>query len=92
LLGAVEELELVNTASDSWCCGFGGTFSIKFPEISTAMAKRKLEPIVAADVDYLISPDASCLMQLSGVLSRRSLSRPKPIHIAEVLASCLEVP
>ncbi|MBI5532599.1 MAG: (Fe-S)-binding protein [Deltaproteobacteria bacterium] len=90
LLDAVDGLELVETEADTWCCGFGGTFSVKFPEISTAMAERKLEPILAADVDFLISTDASCLMQLSGVLSRKQLASPRPMHVAEVLATCLE--
>lgn len=90
LLEAVQGLQLVATESDSWCCGFGGTFSAKFPEISVAMAERKLEPILRANVDYLVSTDSSCLMQLSGVLSRRKLARPRPMHMAQVLATCLE--
>jgi L-lactate dehydrogenase complex protein LldE len=90
LLDEVQGLEIVSTEADTWCCGFGGTFSVKFPEISTAMAERKLELILAADVDYFISTDASCLMQLSGLLSRKKLTTPRPMHIAEVLATCLE--
>ena len=90
LLAEVEGLELIDTRADAWCCGFGGTFSVKFPEISTAMGERKLEPIVESGADYLISTDASCLMQLGGLLSRRNLDRPRPMHVAQVLATCLE--
>jgi L-lactate dehydrogenase complex protein LldE len=90
LLAAVEGLQIVPMESDTWCCGFGGTFAAKFPEISVAMADRKLEPILRAKVDYLVSTDSSCLMQLAGVLSRRKLQSPKPMHVAEVLATCAE--
>jgi L-lactate dehydrogenase complex protein LldE len=90
LLDAVEGLQIVSTEADTWCCGFGGTFSVKFPEISTAMAERKLEQVLKADLDYFVSTDASCLMHLSGLLARKKLSRPKPMHIAEVLVTGLE--
>lgn len=90
LLERVEGLTVVETPSDAWCCGFGGTFSVKYPEISTAMGKRKLAPIIDADVDYLISTDSSCLMHLGGMLSREGKQRPKLLHVAEVLATALE--
>jgi L-lactate dehydrogenase complex protein LldE len=90
LMRSVEGLQLLSVQSDLWCCGFGGTFAVKFPEISTAMGERKLEPVLASDADYLISTDSSCLLQLSGLLSRKKLSRPIPLHVAEVLATCLE--
>jgi L-lactate dehydrogenase complex protein LldE len=83
-------LQLVSTDADSWCCGFGGTFSVKFPEISTAMAERKLEAARGADADYLISTDASCLMQLQGLIARRKLASPTTLHVAQVLATGLE--
>lgn len=90
LMRQVKGLELVPVDSDTWCCGFGGTFSVKFPELSTAMGKRKLAPILAEDVDYLISTDSSCLMHLGGLLSRDGKQKPKLMHIAEVLATALE--
>lgn len=92
LLQNVADLTLVEVPSETWCCGFGGTFAVKYPEVSTAMAQRKLEPILAAEVDYLLSTDSSCLMQLGGLLSRHQLTRPRPLHVAEVLAGCLEAP
>lgn len=89
LLSHVQGLELVALDSDEWCCGFGGTFSVKFPEISTAMGTRKLAPMLDAQVDYLISTDSSCLMHLRGLLDRQKATRPRPMHLAEVLATCV---
>jgi L-lactate dehydrogenase complex protein LldE len=88
----VRELSVLTVPSQSWCCGFGGTFSVKHPEISTAMGRRKLAPIVEAGVDYLVSTDASCLMHLGGLLSRQGRDRPRPLHLAEVLATATEAP
>jgi L-lactate dehydrogenase complex protein LldE len=88
LLAEVAGLELVHTGTETWCCGFGGTFSVKFPEISVAMGRRKLEPILDSGADYLVSTDSSCLLQLGGLLGRRKLARPRPLHVAEVLATC----
>lgn len=68
------------------CCGFGGTFSVKFPEISTAMAEQKIDAIEKAKVEYVIANDSSCLMQIAGLLKRRG-SPVQGIHLAEVLAS-----
>ncbi len=88
LMNHVQDLSVLDVESATWCCGFGGAFSVKFPELSTAMGKRKLSPILAANVDYLISTDASCLMHLNGLLSRNSTPYPRALHIAEVLATC----
>ncbi len=92
LMEQVAELTLIDVPSAAWCCGFGGTFAVKYPEVSTAMAQRKLEPILEAQIDYLLSTDSSCLMQLGGVLSRAQLARPRPLHVAEVLAGLAEGP
>lgn len=90
LLDPIEGLTRVDLPSDAWCCGFGGTFSVKYPEVSTAMGERKLAPMIDQDVDYLISTDSSCLMHLGGLLSRQSRAKPKLLHIVEVLAAGLE--
>ena len=89
LLGKVRGLEVVDLPSDTWCCGFGGTFAIKFPELSAAMAERKLRDVRHERLDYLLSPDASCLMQLAGVARRQGFA-VRPWHVAEVLAGMTE--
>ncbi|MBN1771859.1 MAG: (Fe-S)-binding protein [Deltaproteobacteria bacterium] len=92
LVGAVRDLERVPVASDDWCCGFGGTFAVKFPEISVEMGRRKLEPIRAAGVDWLVSTDVSCLLHLEGLLARTGSDRPRTLHVAELLAARGEAP
>jgi L-lactate dehydrogenase complex protein LldE len=66
------------------CCGFGGGFAVKFPQISTAMTQVKLGSATQTQADYLISGDPSCLMQISGYFNREK-SSIKCLHIAEVL-------
>lgn len=85
LLARVRGLELVEAPSCEVCCGFGGTFSVKMPELSVAMADRKLVEILALEVDAVVSGDVSCLMHLGGRLAARG-ARTKVLHLAEVLA------
>lgn len=66
------------------CCGFGGTFSVKLPEVSTAMADEKLDEVVATGCTTLVGCDLSCLMHLGGRASRRGLDLEVK-HLAEVL-------
>ena len=68
------------------CCGFGGTFSAKFPMISTAMGESKCSNAIETGADYIVSNDSSCLMHIQGLLDRQKKPM-KTIHIAEVLAS-----
>lgn len=86
LLGAVRDLELIEMRPSNECCGFGGTFSAKFPDISCKMGEAKVRAIEESGADWVASADSSCLMQIAGILSRRG-SRAKIIHIAEILAS-----
>jgi L-lactate dehydrogenase complex protein LldE len=86
LLKNVRGAEFVEMENADVCCGFGGTFSVKFPEISTAILDNKIEAIDKAGADTVVSCDASCLMQISGRLSRLG-SRVSTKHIAEILAS-----
>ena len=86
LLGKVAGLKLVETDIAEECCGFGGTFSVKFPEVSGAMARTKLDAMLKTGATHVVSADASCLMQLAGVIARDRLPL-KTIHLAEVLAS-----
>ena len=86
LLAKVKGLELREMDIAQECCGFGGTFSVKFAEVSGAMARTKIESIQKTGASTVVSIDSSCLMQLRGALSRAGL----PIetkHLAEVLAS-----
>lgn len=86
LLERVADLRLVEMTEAESCCGFGGMFSVKFPQISTAMAEVKALSVDAAAADFVVSNDPSCLLQLGGYFSRTG-RRVKCLHIAEVLAS-----
>jgi L-lactate dehydrogenase complex protein LldE len=86
LLQGIDKIELVELPDSEVCCGFGGTFSVKYPEISTQMVDRKIENIEAADLRAIVSCDSSCLMQIGGRLSRNG-SKVKAIHLAEILDS-----
>lgn len=79
----VEFVELENADA---CCGFGGTFSVKYPEISVAILDSKIEAIEKANVRAVISADASCLMQIGGRLTRNK-SSVRVMHLAELLAA-----
>ncbi len=86
LLSKVLGLDLVELKDNETCCGFGGTFAVKFDAISSAMAQQKVENALAADAEYIISTDASCLMQLQSYIDKNNLPL-KTIHLADVLAS-----
>lgn len=87
LLENVANLELVEMGEAESCCGFGGTFAVKFSHISEAMAEVKCESALATEAEYIVSNDSSCLMQIGGWLEKnRGAASPKPIHLAEVLA------
>lgn len=86
LLKNVEGAEFVEMPNADACCGFGGTFSVKYPEISVAILDNKIEAIEKSNVEAVVSCDASCLMQIGGRLSRKG-SKIKAVHIAEILAS-----
>lgn len=73
------------------CCGFGGLFAVKMPEISGAMLNDKVKNINAADADVIVTGDASCLTQMNGGLSRQD-SAKRVMHIADLLAKGLKQP
>jgi L-lactate dehydrogenase complex protein LldE len=85
LLSKVYGLEMVDLKDNETCCGFGGTFAVKFDAISTAMAQQKVDNALAAGADYIISTDASCLLHLQSYIDKNKLPI-KTIHIADVLA------
>jgi len=85
LLAKVKGVEFVEMDSVT-CCGFGGTFAVKFPAISTAMGEVKCASVIQTGAEYVASNDSSCLMQIQGMLNRQT-SKVKSIHLAEILAS-----
>ncbi len=88
LIRHVRGIELVEMDQADVCCGFGGTFSVKFPEISTAMAQDKGTAIAKTTAEYVVANDSSCLMQIGGYLSREGIP-VKPLHLADLLGENL---
>ncbi len=86
LINNVRGTEFVELDNADSCCGFGGTFSVKYPEISLAILDQKIEAIERAEINAVVSGDASCLMQIGGRLSRKG-SKVRVMHLAELLAS-----
>jgi L-lactate dehydrogenase complex protein LldE len=86
LLSKVRGLELREMDKADECCGFGGTFSVKFADVSGGMARTKVDSILRTGAHTVVSIDSSCLMQIQGALSR--LGAPvRTMHLAEILAS-----
>lgn len=86
LLSKVLGLDLVDLKDNETCCGFGGTFAVKFDAISSAMAQQKVNNALDAGADYIISTDASCLLQLQSYIDKQQLEI-KTMHLADVLAN-----
>ncbi|MDQ2721342.1 MAG: (Fe-S)-binding protein [Bacteroidota bacterium] len=86
LLKKVKGLELHEMADTETCCGFGGTFAVKFDAISNAMADQKIQHVLDTGASHIISTDLSCLMHLQGVISKKNLPLTT-MHIADVIAS-----
>jgi L-lactate dehydrogenase complex protein LldE len=91
LLDTVEGLELVEMVEAETCCGFGGTFCVKYPAVSTAMVDRKLDHAAATGASLLLAGDLGCLMNMAGRLQRLG-SGLEVRHVAEVLAGELSEP
>ena len=85
LLAGVSGLELVEMKDVETCCGFGGTFAVKFEPISVAMGEQKAQNAADTGAEYLISTDMSCLMHIQGVIDNKGLPL-KSLHLADVLA------
>jgi L-lactate dehydrogenase complex protein LldE len=86
LLSQVHGLELIEMEECDTCCGFGGTFAVKNNAISTAMAEKKVQNALAAGVEYIVSTEASCLMNINGYIAKNKLAI-KGVHLADILAS-----
>ena len=86
LLSFVKGLDLIEMKDNETCCGFGGTFSVKFESISIAMADQKVNNALETGAEYIISTDLSCLMQIDGLIKKKNIPL-KTMHIADVLAN-----
>ncbi len=91
LLASVEGLEFREMAETEVCCGFGGTFCVKYPDISNRMVENKTTHIVETGADLVLAGDLGCLMNIAGKLSRKG-RRVKARHVAEVLAGMTDTP
>jgi len=91
LLGSVKGLTVKDLADPEECCGFGGTFAVKYPDISGRMVSDKAEDIEATGADTLLAGDLGCLMNMAGRLKRRG-SAIKVRHVAELLAGDTDTP
>lgn len=91
LLAGVEGLTLTELPGAEVCCGFGGTFCVKYPEISDKMVTNKAEEIVATGADTLLAGDLGCLLNMAGKLKRLG-AETKVRHVAEVLAGMTDTP
>ena len=85
LIGNVRGIELQEMEDSDACCGFGGLFSVKFPEISTAILDEKLKSIAESGASAVVANDCGCLMHIRGAMERRGMN-VRAMHIAELLA------
>lgn len=86
LLSKVKGLELIEMEESETCCGFGGTFAVKNAAISVAMAEKKVQNAIATGAEYVVSTEASCLMNINGYCSKNKMS-VKGIHLVDILAA-----
>jgi L-lactate dehydrogenase complex protein LldE len=91
LLASVAGLELTELPGAEACCGFGGTFCVKYPEVSTEMVARKTADIAATGAGTLLAGDLGCLLNMAGRLKREG-SAVRVRHVAEVLAGMADGP
>ena len=92
LLARVRGLALREMDGCEQCCGFGGTFAVKFGEISGEIADRKCRDVEATGADAVVLGDLGCMLNIEGRLRRRGNERTKVLHVAEVLAGMTEAP
>lgn len=84
LIKKLKNVQLIELEHEEECCGFGGTFSVKESDISNAMVKKKIEDIQNAKVDYIISADSGCLMNITGTMQKSAL-HVKGVHLYDFL-------
>ena len=85
LLHQIRGIEFVEMVDADYCCGFGGSFAVKYPVISTAMVEDKVRHILNARADTVVAADMGCLMNIQGALHRKSIP-VQAKHIAQMLA------
>lgn len=85
LLSNVKDLKLTEMQANTTCCGFGGTFMVKFIPVSTAMVEQKVENALKTGASYIVSTEASCLINIKSYIDKHNLP-VKTIHIADILA------
>lgn len=88
LINGIKKINFVEMEKSNTCCGFGGTFSYKFEDVSVAMVERKCKYIEASGAEFCIGADSSCLMNIEGYLQKHNM-KAKTIHIADLLAESL---
>lgn len=89
LLGSIDGVELVEFDGSEDCCGFGGTFSVVFPQLSSEMGEKKVRAIAAAEPDIVCAADTSCLMHQRGIAGRLGI-KYKTMHAAEVFFAAMK--
>jgi L-lactate dehydrogenase complex protein LldE len=85
LLSRLQNANITELPHAEECCGFGGLFSVEYPEISDAMLERKIANIEASGAELVVSCDAGCMSNINGGLHRRGKQSPKAVHIAQIL-------
>ena len=88
LIRGIHDIDFVEMDKSDLCCGFGGTFSYKFKDVSIEMVKQKCETIEVSEAEYCIGADSSCLMNIEGYLRKHHM-RARTMHIADLLARSL---
>jgi len=91
LLQQVKGLEFLESGGNEQCCGFGGTFCVKFPDISARMARDKVEHLVNSGANIVLAADLGCLLNITGMIKRQGIPL-RVYHIAEVLAGMHDQP
>ncbi len=90
LIRQIKDINFIEMEKSDTCCGFGGTFSYKFKEMSTAMVARKCKYINESGADYVVGADSSCLMNINGYLEKHNF-KARAMHIADLLAASLNL-
>ncbi len=85
IVRSLDGVQLIEMNMSDACCGFGGTFSIKYPEVSKSMLEEKTDSVISSGADAVVSTDMGCLMNIRGLVSRKKLP-VKVFHLAELIA------